>query len=184
MLISLAILLGLVSAILGEHRRRSAVAMAIAVLLQVGSTGFYLWASTAEQELSAELGASFKPSFTIEKLAERALNSPVLRGRELAASYAFREFGARIQYADESGNLRTFEPSSNDLTKRETNQRLQADMANTQAVMRRQAMSFQWAALARLISLAGVLLAGAIVLAGPKSWHGWLTGGSGSRHLL
>ena len=174
-LLSVAILLGLVSAIQGEHRRHGAVAMAIAVFLQIGWTGFYVWAATAEQELSVELAASFKSGFTVDKLAERALNSPVLRGRELAASYAFREFGARIEYADASGNVRAFEPTSLDLEKHARNQQLQAGMADAQSLLRHQARSFRWAALARLLSLAGVLLAGAIVLAGPKRRHGWLT---------
>jgi len=170
-LLSLAVLFSIVSAVRGEHRRRSAVAMAIAVALQSGWTGFYLWASAMEEEIAAP----FKSGFTVEKLEERALNSPVSQGRELAASYAFREFGARIQYADESGSVRTFEPKAVDLEKRERNRQLQADMADAQAVLRRQATSFRWVALASLLSFGTVFVGAAIVLGGPRRWHGWLT---------
>jgi hypothetical protein len=170
-ILSLAVLFSIVSAVRGEHRRRSAAAMAIAVALQSGWTGFYLWASAMEEEITAP----FKSGSTVEKLEERALNSPVSRGRELAASYAFREFGARIQYADESGNVRTFEPKTVDLEKRERNRQLQADMAKAQAVLRRQATSFRWVALASLLSFGAVFVGAAIVLGGPRRWHGWLT---------
>jgi hypothetical protein len=174
-LLSLAILFGIASAMQGEHRRRNAAAIAIAVVLHIGWTGFYLFGSTTEAEVATELGASFKSGLTLERLTERALNSPVLRGRELAASFAFREFGERVPYADESGNVRTFEPTSVDLTKRESNRQLQVRMTDTQKVLRHQARGFRWAAFAYLLSLAGVLIGGAIVLGGPRAWHRWLT---------
>jgi hypothetical protein len=170
-LLSLAILFGIVAAIQGKCRRQNAAAAAIAVVLHVGWTGLYLRAST----MDAELGIPWKSGFTVEKFTERALNSPVPRGRELAASYAFREFGERIPYSDESGNVRTFEPTSVDLAKRESNRRLQLRMADVQTVLRHQAMDSRWAAFAYLLSLAGVLIGGAIVLGGPKGWHSWLT---------
>jgi len=163
-LLSLAILLGTVSAIQGESRRQSAVAVAIAVILQIGSIAFYVFVSTTE----AEIAAASKSGLTIEKLAERALNSPVSRGRELAASYAFREFAERIPYSDESGKVRTFEPTSIDLVKQESNRKLQLSMADTHAVLRQKAMDFRWAAFAYLFSLAGALIGGAIVLGGAR----------------
>jgi hypothetical protein len=170
-LLALAVLFSILSAVRGEHRRRSAAAMLIAVALQSGWTGFYLWASAMEEEIAAP----FKSGFTVEKLEERALNSPVSRGRELAASYAFREFGARIQYADESGNVQAFEPKAIDLEKREHNRQTQAEMANAQAVLRRQATSFRWVAWASLLSFGAVFVGTAIVLGGPRRWYGWLT---------
>jgi hypothetical protein len=170
-ILSLAVLFSIVSAVRGEHRRRSAAAMAIAVALQFGWAGFHLWASAMEEEIAAP----FKSGFTVERLEERALNSPVSRGRELAAGYAFREFGARIQYADESGNVRTFEPKPLDIEKRERNRKLQTDLANAQAVLRRQAVSFRWLALASLLSFGTVFVCASIVLGGPRRWHAWLT---------
>jgi hypothetical protein len=170
-LLSLAVLFSIVAAVRGEHRRRSAAAMALAVALQSGWTGFYVWASGMQEEIAAP----FESGFTVEKLAERALNSPASRGRELAASFAFREFGARIQYTDESGNVRTFEPRTVDLEKRERNRQFQVEMANVQAVLRKQAISFRWVALASLLSFGAVFVGAAIVLGGPRRWHGWLT---------
>ena len=173
-LLSLTILFAIVAAVQGERRRECAVAMVAAVVLQIGWTSFHVWVSTVEGELAAPI----KSVLTVERLAERALSSPVSRGRELAASHAFREFGARVQYADESGNVRTFEPTSVDLARRESKRQLQADMAQTQAVLRHQAMDSRWAALANLLSFGGVLVGGGILLGGPKRWHGWLTGRS------
>jgi hypothetical protein len=170
-LLSLTILFAIVSAVQGERRQECAAALAAAVALQIGSTSFYLWASTVEGELAALVNSRF----TVERLAERALNSPVSRGRELAASQAFSEFGTRIPYADDSGNVRTFEPTSADLVRRESHNKLQADTADTQAVLRRLAMTSRWAALANLLAFGAVLVGGAIVLGGPKRWHGWLT---------
>ena len=167
-LLSLAILFGMVSATLGEFRRQSAAAVAIAVVLQVGSIAFYLYMSTTE----AEIAAPFRSGLTVEKLTERALNSPAFRGRELAASYAFMEFGERILYSDESGKVRTFEPTSVDLVKRERNRQLQVSMADTQTVLRQQAMGFRWAAFAYLFSLAAALIGGAIILGGAKTKAG------------
>jgi hypothetical protein len=171
-LLSLTILFAFVATVQGERRRECAAAMAAAVVLQIGTTSFYLWASTVGERIASPI----ESGFTVERLSERALNSPASRGRELAASYAFGEFGTRVQYADKSGNVRTFEPTSIDVEKRESSRKFQADMANLQAVLRRQATSFRWAALASLLSFGGVLVSGALVLGGPRKWHGWLTG--------
>jgi hypothetical protein len=173
-LLSLTILLALVASIRGEYRQRNAGALAVAVVLHIGSTGLYLLAST----MAAEVGRPFRSGITLEKLTERALNSPVARGRELAARYAFTEFGRRLPYADASGIVHDFEPNPVDLEKRETSLQIEHDMAGAQAVLRHLAVDFRAAALANLVSLAAVLLAGAVVLGGPKRWHGWLTGRS------
>jgi hypothetical protein len=170
-LLSLAILLGMVSAIQGEFRRQGAAVVAIAVVLYVGSIAYYLSMSATESGIVLPM----KSGFTIERLTGWALNSPATRGRELAASYAFSEFGERIPYSDESGSVRTFEPTSIDLAKRKSNRQLQLSIADTQAVLLQQAMGYRWAAFAYLLSLAGVLIGGAIVLGGPRAWHSWLT---------
>jgi len=170
-LLSLAILLGMVSAIQGEHRRQGAAVVVTAVLMHVGSIAYNFSMSTTESEIALPM----KSSPTIEELTKRALNSPAARGREFAASHAFREFGERIPYSDESGSARTFEPSSIDLAKRESNRQLQLSMADTQAVFRQRAIDHRWAAFAYILSLAGVLIGGAVVLGGPQAWHGWLT---------
>ena len=104
-LLSLAILLGMVSAIGGEFRRQGAAIFAIAVVLYVGSIVYNLYMAATELEI--------------------------------------------VQ--------------------------LQLRMSDTQAVLRQSAMDHRWAAFAYLLSLAGVMISGAIVLGGPKAWHGWLT---------
>jgi hypothetical protein len=169
-LLSTAFLIGMVSAILDEQRRRNAVAAALALTIHCGSIAFYLFAATT----TAEIG-TWKATFTVQKLAVLALGAPVPHGRELAARVAFRELGEGLQFADETGKVRTFEPSSDDLAKRESNKKMQIEGAKAQSSLRGQAMQFRAAALAGLLSLAGVLLGGAILLGGPKRWHGWLT---------
>ncbi len=60
-LLSMAILFGLVSAIQGEHRRRNGAAMAIAVILQIGWTGFFLWAATSRMTVAQARRAGVDP---------------------------------------------------------------------------------------------------------------------------
>jgi hypothetical protein len=78
-LLSTAILIGLVSAIVGVSRRSNAAAVVAALILYCIYTGFYLFAATT----TAELGAPLRPAFTIDRLSVLALGGPVSRGREL-----------------------------------------------------------------------------------------------------
>jgi len=170
-LLSAAILIGMVSAVTGVYRRRNALAMIIALLMHGSAIGFYLFAATGTAEVSSLVPSTLTP----EKLAVLAAGAPKAHGREMAARLAFTEFGERLRYVDDSGNLRSFEPTPADSTKREHVRQMQVDGAKTLASLRGQALIFRSAALVNFLSLVGVLLVGAVMLGGPTKWHGWLT---------